>query len=514
MVTGRTVNTYLLHGLPRARTSTAWLLAATLLGACAAAQPKPAVSSCCREQPDASVDASVPPEDDAGFGPDASDLPCTATAQLTFGPLLGAPTSNSVKVWARSDRDAWFVVRYWPAQAPNAALQSQAAVLHTDRDFTGTVTLINLQPQTEYQYELQLTDVPARRCLRAVGSTLAFRTLPAPGPGKIRFVSAGDVTGANVPGFADIAKVSPAFVLMIGDNVYADGFGDTFKVYQQRYQAIWGGKQFRALFSSVPAFRIWDDHELVDNYWQGKNDAVYAFARPLYDDYQGSMNPVPLAAGELYYSFTVSDVGFFVMDLRSHRSADDAIDDANKTMLGAQQKQSLKQWLKSDPARVHVLVSPVLVSRWNTTGTDSWIGFSTERNEILAAIHDADTRNLLVISGDQHWSALLRTDAGASNPYAVYEFQTTPLAFNTRAAPSSADSTVLALDNTHQVFGVFDIDTQPALPTIDFTLCAVGAACDPQHEPAPKSTGPTTATVPYSTRLTGGPHGLTLLPAP
>jgi alkaline phosphatase D len=396
-------------------------------------------------------------------------------------------------------------VRYWPAGQPGEAQLAHAIELSMDHDFTGSLQLVGLEADSNYEYAVQL-EPKNSTCVTtpSKSSVRRFRTLPQ--TGRIRFVTAGDVDGSDVPGFGDIAKVNPAFVVMLGDSVYADGFGDTFEAYQKRYWSVWSGKQFEDLFSTVAAFRILDDHEIVDNYWNGKNDAVYRFARSLYDDYQGSMNPEPLVNGELFYTFAAGDVSFFVLDTRTHRSPNDAPDGPNKSMLGAQQKQALKDWLANDHGRVHVIISTVLVSRFSTTGDDSWISFLIERNEILAAIHDMDTPNVMVISGDQHWSAVLRTDYGTPSAYSIYEFQTTPLAFSERGAPTGPDSTVTALDNTHRVFGVFDLDTRVDPPTVDFTLCAVGAPCSPGQEPLPATRGATT-NVPYHLQLKGGAHG-------
>jgi alkaline phosphatase D len=254
---------------------------------------------------------------------------------------------------------------------------------------------------------------------------------------------------------------------------------------------------------------IWDDHELVDNYFKGKDDAVHAFARPLYDEYQGSHNPDPLVDGELYYTFEAGDIGFFVLDTRSHRSRNSDPDGPDKTMLGSEQKQRLLAWLSANEHQVHVIVSSVLMSDFSTTGSDSWTAFSTEREEILTAIADEGTSHVIVISGDQHWSAIMRLDRG-DPPYSIYEFEATPIGFDERVAPMEADDRLLALDNTHHVFSVFDIDTRTSPPTIDYTLCAVGEACRPHDEAGPVTSGSST-TVPYTVGFEGRDFGFELV---
>ena len=85
--------------------------------------------------------------------------------------------------------------------------------------------LDRLRAATSYTYSLA-TKRAHEPCATTVTEPMRFRTLPARGqPARIRFAVAADVTGSDVPGFADIQATDPDFVLMIGDNVYADGYG-------------------------------------------------------------------------------------------------------------------------------------------------------------------------------------------------------------------------------------------------------------------------------------------------
>jgi hypothetical protein len=123
------------------------------------------------------------------------------------------------------------------------------------------------------------------------------------------------------------------------------------------------------------------------------------------------------------------------------------------------------------------------------------------------------TANTFIVSGDQHWSAILRLVYGELLPYVLYEFQTTPLAARVHRVSAQADETVLALDDEHRVFGVFDVDTRVDPPHLEFTLCAVGQACAPHAEPVPVPPVAGT-TVPYSVRFVGGPRGVSLASEP
>jgi alkaline phosphatase D len=181
--------------------------------------------------------------------------------------------------------------------------------------------------------------------------------------------------------------------------------------------------------------------------------------------------------------------------------------DADKSMLGTVQRQAFEEWLTRDDSRVHVIVSSVILSDFTTTGEDPWSSFSNERDALLKVLVEHATANTFVISGDQHWSAVLKLSPGELEPYSLYEFQTTPLGSGLRAAPQNIDDQVIGLDNKHRVFGLFDIDTRVDPPRLDFTMCAVSEPCDPHAESGPVSVDVNTAVLPYSMFFEGSDRG-------
>jgi alkaline phosphatase D len=510
------------------------LLGLSVLAACADddAEPWPDAAVAPVRDAAAVIDAAPPePTPWRDCGCDAG-VPAGELMGLTHGPVLGAVTDRSIKVWARGDRAGSFFVRLWPNDDPEDERCSAPVAVDPRLDLTGVARLEGLTPSTTYGYRIEA--VSENECSVAISDDATFRTLSKEGePTHIRFAVGGDVRGTvfdaadevvlermSVPGFTDVEEVAPDFMLMVGDNVYADDdgfvqgdFDGQLRRGRKLYHDVWGSRQFRSLFSHVPVFMMWDDHELMDNYWRGRNDFVYEVGRTLFDSYQGSQNPDPIVPGELYYSFRAGDVGFFVLDPRTHRDGNMEPDDADKSMLGAAQRQAFEEWLAQDDSNVHVIVSPVIVSTFSTTGADAWRSFKVERDALLEVLADHGTKHTFIISGDQHWSAILHMEAGEDSPYTLYEFQTTPLASGTRFAPDKVNEHVIALDRWHQVFGVFDIDTHVDPPALDFTLCAVGEPCAVHMEPPPTQLDVSEATVPYSIFFEGSERGFELLPS-
>lgn len=437
------------------------------------------------------------------------------TLEVTHGPLVGAVSDEDATLWARFSRSATFAVAYWPLGATQAARRcSDAGTATVESDHTAVVTLRDLEPHTTYEYELLASTDAEGACATPLSIRGQLTTLPAARrPGAVRFVSGADVSESAMPGFDDIRELAPSFVLLIGDNPYADSAEiDDYEGYRAIYHDVWSAPQFAQLFAETPLFMIWDDHEIMQNYWKGMDDARYAMARTLYDQYQGSHNPKPVHEGEIYYSFEAADIGFFVLDTRTHRSDNLAPDDEHKSMLGARQKQALEAWLVDNRYAVHVIVSSVLFADYSTTGHDSWSSFSTEREDVFDILAETGTKNAFVISGDQHWSAVIRNAHGDLDPYTLYEFQATPLASGERPAPLRRDAGLLALDNTHNCFAVFDVDTMSDPVELTYTLCAVGAPCRPGEEGFPISPTDLAMTeLPYTLRFRGSAHGFELM---
>jgi phosphodiesterase/alkaline phosphatase D-like protein len=428
------------------------------------------------------------------------------TPHLTQGPLLGAVAADGVKVWIRADSPAAWDVQVWPSgesELSASALRLQGPPLTAASDFTATAQIVGLRPRSSYEYAVSLR-VPAAASDEAPAARGTFHTLAPDGePTRTRLVVGADITGSGPqPIFRQIADVNPDFVLLIGDQVYADAAEPTRDGYAYFYRRNWNIKYLRPMLQNVPAFMIWDDHEIEDNYWQGKSDR-YAPAREAYELYVQAHNPAPYRSDVLYYTMRSGDVAFFVLDVRSNRSSNRLPDDEHKSMLGAQQKWDLVDWLTCETAKLKVIVSPVIWNDWATTGEDAWLAYTTEREELLGYIAAEGIGNVLLLSGDQHWSAVFRF---LRDDYAFYEFLPTPLSKTRGTAPGVVTDEILARDDDNFAYGVVDIDTTREPTSIALTLCALDKPCRPGEERSP-GTGVDLEgereNVPFTIHLTG-----------
>jgi alkaline phosphatase D len=221
--------------------------------------------------------------------------------------------------------------------------------------------------------------------------------------------------------FEQIVAADPDVFFTIGDLPYTDDgpAAKTVAEYRARHGLLRTAPYLRPWLERMPLCSIYDDHEFRNN-WDAElaaaEPARYAAALQVWDEF------FPLGAtGDVRYrNFRWgAHVECFVLDCRRFRSADDAADNADKTMLGATQKAWLLSALAASRAPFKLIFTSVPLDYG--IGNDHWAGFTTEREQILAAIKLMALSGVLFLSGDQHYFAAYQ------HSYGLREFQIGPL---------------------------------------------------------------------------------------
>lgn len=267
--------------------------------------------------------------------------------------------------------------------------------------------------------------------------------------------------------FEQIIAAKPELFVTIGDVPYTDNGppATTVPVYRERHAQMRSAPHVREWLSAMGVTAIYDDHEFRND-WDGARAAAeperYAAAMQVWDEFFPIAEVRP--ADEVRYrSFRWgANVEGFVLDCRRFRSADDAVDDATKTMLGATQKAWLLAGLARSTAPFKLVFTSVPLDFG--IGDDHWATFATEREELFAAIKAMAATGVLFISGDQHYFAAYQ------HSYGLREFQVGPLARGLGTVGREAAG-VLFRDVRYN-FGLLDI-TPDAL-----TISGVGPGGD------------------------------------
>ena len=286
-------------------------------------------------------------------------------------------------------------------------------------------------------------------------SEAVFRTSPAGDRGRVSFLlgscrypgvlwgkkRSDKIFGPMYERLAGRGEDDPSFVLMVGDQIYADmfnrhvpiGLADTYQEFQDRYLDAFGSRHMRRLLRNAPVYMILDDHEIADNWTQDlinqdrPKRLLFQIAIGAYLSYQWSHSPRNFGT-KLYYSYDYAGHPFFVLDERTQRFKDDADDLWDNHLLGRpprrpkepNQLELLCQWLskqqekRGDAPKFVVSASVFVPNDVVTTKkdeayknrSDSWPAFPSTRRALLDHIVRKGIQNVVFLSGDVHCSSV------------------------------------------------------------------------------------------------------------
>jgi choline dehydrogenase-like flavoprotein len=221
------------------------------------------------------------------------------------------------------------------------------------------------------------------------------------------------------------SSVPPAFMLMVGDQIYADATGgvidspSTIEKIALRHRRAFNTSAFFQLTSSLPTYMAIDDHELSDG-WSAEDllrpggTRFFRTARASYAAYQWAHAPRNVDAPGFNYSFEENGIGFFVLDTRTKRRRYTRL----SRVCTSRQLDALKAWLAAQPgdARPKFVVSgsvfaPGLEAGRSPgaglaqRGIDTWQLAPHQRAELLDFIASRQIRGVVFLSGDYHCAA-------------------------------------------------------------------------------------------------------------
>jgi len=223
---------------------------------------------------------------------------------FTHGPQLGAISSGSVRVWARTKRPGTFSVLY--STTPELSNPQRSAPVTTgwETDSTGWVELKGLQPNTKYYYALVLDGQVADT--RVNGRINSFLTLPDAvayrdpqlnPKGLFNFafeIGTGNNQASNAPLAPTYARMLSElkdkiyFQIQNGDWIYEKGRDKTTEQWAKDngvakppaiaslargITGVWenyklfldGSEALRNFYREVPLFVTLDDHEILND---------------------------------------------------------------------------------------------------------------------------------------------------------------------------------------------------------------------------------------------------------
>lgn len=227
-------------------------------------------------------------------------------------------------------------------------------------------------------------------------------------------------------------KARPDFLLLLGDQIYADAtaglFDPTarFDRFERPHDVFQELLTHLNIGSLARIYMMLDDHEIEDN-WEpppgGGTDPLLVEAREHYIRQRRLFGPDLLpAAGDyqpLWYPIASEAVPFFVADTRTEREARKAATIESARIMRQEQLEALQAWLRAQPPdRPKFIASgSILLPRRlravrshpaAALRSDAWDGYPASLHRLLAFIADHQIRNVVFLSGEEHLSCVAR----------------------------------------------------------------------------------------------------------
>ncbi len=373
-----------------------------------------------------------------------------STAVLAVG-CVGSDADRAAAAVLDPD-EASLVIAIWswlPGRTATVTVRTADRIVTTAR-FTlegevGGVEMTGLEPDTRYEVMVTVGGLPL--------GPHRVRTAPRaddPRPVRIGIVADYDPNPEFATGLVDaLIAAEPELVISIGDFPYTDNGppAQTVAEYRARHVELRNHPPIRALLATCGLYAIYDDHEFRNNwdaYFVATEQARYAAAVQVWDEFFPQRAP----DGEIRYRRWRwgAHLECFLLDCRRFRSDNAAPDDADKTMLGAEQRRWLIDGVTRSTATFKLVLTSVPLDFG--VGNDHWASFKTERDAVFAAL--IGTPGVLFVSADQHWFASHR------HAFGIRELQVGPLARGI-GIPGAAPSGVLFRATRYNA-GLLEID--------------------------------------------------------
>jgi len=346
-------------------------------------------------------------------------------------PMVGIIQNNEVPILIKTISDGKVRIEYKKNDEPNSTF-TKSKTLNKTNGLTTNLVLINLDYNTEYKYRVEFDE-------SNFSKWFSFKTFPTQGkPGIFSVVfSSGMREKYSTPYvYENIKKMSPTFVALLGDQMYADYDGNlneleeylandslrlkkseegevmlkeksVLDAFRGKYHRVFV-ESFQQMSSSIPIMGIWDDHDFgLDN-----NDGTYKYkeiARKVFMETYPTY-PYEVENEGIYYRFQIADVDAFVLDTRWYRSPMQNIDGKDKIMLGEKQLAWFLNGLKQSTARIKIIFSSIPfndyggdTSRDRPGYYDSWMGYKFARDKVMSFIKENRILGVIVLSADQHY---------------------------------------------------------------------------------------------------------------
>ncbi len=398
--------------------------------------------------------------------------PARARPTIKDGITAGDVTSNSAVIWASADRISRLFVEWSTNDSFRNATRLPYLTVTARTGHTGQIVLNNLPPGKDIIYRARFDS--AEGLTSGGAATGRLRTA---GPGRdVSFVFGGDQGGAGwginpasggMRLFETMQGTNPDFLVHLGDRIYADrplnetvilGNGsrwtnivtpaknkvaESVDEYRGNYSYNFLDAHYRRFSAAVPMMATWDDHEVTNNWWPGKElrrrfmqrkgysvssvDELAKYGRQAFFDYT-PMRRDTTDPDRIYRKIPYGPlVDIFLLDSRSYRSPNNGNRQeglgAGAALLGQAQTEWLKKSLAESRAVWKIVGNPLPIAHVRRKKRRRYDKFANANNglplgrefeiaSLLSHIKNHRIRNVVWLAADVHYSAANFFDPG------------------------------------------------------------------------------------------------------
>ncbi len=446
---------------------------------------------------------------------------------FTLGVASGDPTADSVILWTRLARDVLaeaglqnevLDLRWEMSVDPefrqvirNGGIAASPALGHSAH-----AEVRGLQSDQVYFYRWHAGNVtsPTGRTKTAPAGDAANKMF------DFAFASCQQYEHGFYTAYEHMAEEELDLIVHLGDYIYERSWGQnlvrahegpeivTLDDYRARYNTYKSDKDLQSAHASAPWVVTWDDHEVDNNYASdiAEDDQTpeqllirRAAAYQAYFEFMPIRLPVGRQGPDMPIHRRLrfgSLMEMSVLDTRQYRSDQACGDgrkvscaahqDSSRTLLGAAQRNWLYNSLASADATWNVLAQQLMMASLRSIGDngeelwpmDIWDGYIYERQDLLNFMHEVQTPNPVVLTGDIHsnWAADLKLDFDdQSSPVVGSEYVGTSISTGGDGRDMTEYGEALLSNNPHVKFynaqrGYVRVKLTPELWRADFKV--------------------------------------------
>ena len=349
---------------------------------------------------------------------------------INSGPMVGYSTMQEVLLWVQTEERAKVHFEYYEIDNPKVKFSTDKIETEKKNGYVAKLIADQVIPGKKYKYEVYINNYKIERNYAMEFQTQElwkWRTHPPDVKfivgscsyiNEPKFDRPGKPYGSNFEIFNSINKKNPDFMLWLGDNTYLrEPDWNSRTGFIKRYSHTRAFPEFQPLLASTHHYATWDDHDYGPNNSDG-SFWLKETASEIFKLFWGNPNYNVTGKGGITGFFQWSDLDFFLLDNRYHRTANNNLT-GNRQMLGKDQIDWLINALSFSQASFKfVAVGGQVIS--NGVVYENYATYPDERKYLLDKIREAKIEGVIFLDGDRHHTILSKMQE-TKNVYPLYD---------------------------------------------------------------------------------------------